>query len=158
MATFEEQTKCVVEALFFDLLNEDETEYRSLETDWGGPAQPAGELPAHFDPVVIASRLRQIGDRCNLEFEKVSSEALAEVLQGKMQKFGAAVDYFSRIWSAQNPGLAFEMAVLSVSVKLLMHVAKKVPSMVHPNQLVEVINGNSQVRSYIEAHGGWVRM
>ncbi|NWX20394.1 B2L15 protein, partial [Aegotheles bennettii] len=170
MATFEEQTKCVVEALFFDILNEDETEYRSLETDWGGPAQPAGELPAQFDPVVIASRLRKIGDRCNLEFEKVSSEALAEVLKGKvkflklfprcfqMQKFGDAVDDFSRIWSAQNPGLAFEMAVLSVSVKLLMHVAKKVPAMVHPNQLVEVINGNSQVRSYIEAHGGWVRM
>ncbi|NXS39028.1 B2L15 protein, partial [Balaeniceps rex] len=168
MATFEEQTQCVVEALFLDLLGEDGSDYRSLETDSGEPLQSAGEPPTKFDPVVVASRLRQIGDQCNMDFERVSSEALAEVLKGKklklpsqclqMEKFGAAVDFLSRSWSAQNPELVYERAFLSVSVKLLMHVAKKVPAMVCPSQLTEVINGNSQVRSYIEACGGWVRM
>ncbi|NWX48482.1 B2L15 protein, partial [Steatornis caripensis] len=168
MATFEEQTECVVEALFSDLLGEDESDCRSLETDSGEPVQSAGERPTKFDPVVIASRLRRMGDQCNMDFEKVSSEALADVLKGKklkppsrclqMEKFGAAVDSLSRSWSDQNPELVYERAFLCVSVKLLMHVAKKVPAMVYPNQLIKVINGNSQVRSYIEACGGWVRM
>ncbi|XP_076214040.1 bcl-2-like protein 15 [Aptenodytes patagonicus] len=155
MATFEEQTECIVEALFSDLTGEDGSDCRSLETDSGDPVQSAGEPPTRFDPVVVASRLRQMGDQCNMDFEKVSSEALAEVLKGKMEKFGAAVDSLSRSWSNQNPELVYERVFLSVSVKLLMHVAKKVPSMVQPSQLINVINGNSQVRSYIEACGGW---
>ncbi|KAF1461153.1 Bcl-2-like protein 15, partial [Pygoscelis antarcticus] len=168
MAPFEEQTECIVEALFSDLSGEDGSDCRSLETDWGDPVQSAGESPTRFDPVVVASRLRRMGDQCNMDFEKVSSEALAEVLKGKklrlpsrclqMEKFGAAVESLSRSWSNQNPELVYERVFLSVSVKLVMHVAKKVPSLVQPSQLINVINGNSQVRSYIEACGGWVRM
>ncbi|NXI35466.1 B2L15 protein, partial [Galbula dea] len=158
MATFEEQTACVVQALFSDLFDGDESDCRSLETDSGEPARSAAEPPTTFDPVMVASRLRQMGDQCNLEFEKVSSDVLAEVLKGKMEKFGAAVDSLSRMWSAQNPELIYERAFLCISVKLLIHVAKIVQSVVHPSQLISVINGNSQVRNYIEAHGGWVRM
>ncbi|KFQ73164.1 Bcl-2-like 15, partial [Phaethon lepturus] len=116
--------------------------------------QSAGEPPIKFDPIVVTSRLRWMGDQCNMDFERVSSEALAAVLKGKMEKFGAAVGSLSRSWSDQNPELVYERAFLCVSVKLLMHVAKKVPAMVHPNELIEVINGNSQVRNYIEACGG----
>ncbi|XP_010117255.1 PREDICTED: bcl-2-like protein 15, partial [Chlamydotis macqueenii] len=86
MATFEEQTACVVEALFSDLLGEDESDYRSLETDSGGPVPSAGQPPTRFDPVVVASRLRQMGDQCNMDFERVSSEALTEVLMGKVKR------------------------------------------------------------------------
>lgn len=73
-----------------------------------------------------------------------------------MEKFGAAVDSLSRSWSDQNPEMVYERAFLSVSVKLMMHILKKVPSMFHPSQLITVINGNAQVKNYIEAHGGWV--
>uniref|UniRef100_A0A8B9M6U1 BCL2 like 15 n=1 Tax=Accipiter nisus TaxID=211598 RepID=A0A8B9M6U1_9AVES len=117
--------------------------------------QLAEEPRTRFDPVVVASRLRQMGDQCNMDFERVSSEALAEVLKGKMEKFEAAVDSLSRSWSDQNPELVYERVFLSVSVKLLMYVAKKVPAMVHPNQLIKVINGNFRVRNYIEDCGGW---
>ncbi|KAM7082563.1 bcl-2-like protein 15 [Ciconia maguari] len=115
----------------------------------------AGEPPAGFDPVVVASRLRRMGDQCNVDFERVSSEALAEVLKGKMEKFGAAVESLSRSWINQNPELVYGRVFLSVSVKLLMHLAKKVSDKVNHKQLSEVINGNSQVRSYIEDCGGW---
>ena len=50
------------------------------------PVQSAGEPPTTFDPVVVASRLRRMGDQCNLDFERVSSEALAEVLKGKVKR------------------------------------------------------------------------
>ncbi|NXV17835.1 B2L15 protein, partial [Cepphus grylle] len=162
MATFEKQTECVVNALFLDLLGDDESDCRNLETDSEGD-----ELKT-FDAVVIASRLRQMGDQCNMDFERVSSEALAEVLEGEvkhtlscpalMENFGAAVDSLSRSWSDRNPELVYERAFLCVSAKLLMYLFKKVPAMVHPSYLIRAINGNSQVRNYIEAHGGWVRM
>ncbi|NXP03129.1 B2L15 protein, partial [Thinocorus orbignyianus] len=170
MLTFEEQTERVVKALFEDLLCEDESACRGLETDSEGKAWD--DPDASFDPVVVASRLRQIGDQCNIDFERVSSEALAEVLRGKvkhplpscprlqplMEKFEAAVDSVIRSWSDRNPGLAYEGAFLSVSVKLLMHLAKKAPNMLHPRYFIGMINGNSRVRNYIEARGGWVRM
>ncbi|NXV39870.1 B2L15 protein, partial [Rissa tridactyla] len=162
MATFEKQTECVVNALFSDLLGDDESDCRNLETD------SEGDDLKTFDAAVIASRLRQMGDRCNMDFEHISSEALAEVLKGEklkllsrclqMEKFGAAVDSLSRSWSDQNPELVYESAFLCVSAKLLMYLLKKVPAMVHPSYLIRAINGNSQVRNYIEAHGGWVRM
>ncbi|NXN99575.1 B2L15 protein, partial [Rhinopomastus cyanomelas] len=162
MATFEEQTAFVAEALFSDLFGEDLSSCRSLETD---SASSARELPDTFDPAVIASRLRQIGDRCHLEFEKVSSDALAEVLKGKvkcsswpMEKFGAAVDSISRMWVDQHPELSYERAFLSVSVKLVTYIANKIQSVVPPSYLAQAINGNSRVRGYIEGLGGWVRM
>ncbi|NWY60683.1 B2L15 protein, partial [Chionis minor] len=167
MVTFEKQTEFIVEALFSDLTSEDESSCRSLETDSGGKTCQGRKkcCETTFDPVVIASRLRQMGDRCNVDFERVSSkEVLAEVLNGKlpsrclqMEKFGAAVETLSRSWSGQNPGLDYERVFLSVSVKLLMYVAKKIPAAVHPRHLIRVINGNPQVKNYIEAHGGWVR-
>lgn len=43
MATFEEQTKCIVEALFSDLLGEEGTDCRSLETDSEGRACAGGK-------------------------------------------------------------------------------------------------------------------
>lgn len=43
------------------------------------------EEPSGFDPVIIASRLRQIGDQCNMDFERVSSQVLHEVLMGKVK-------------------------------------------------------------------------
>ncbi|NXS98745.1 B2L15 protein, partial [Jacana jacana] len=160
MVTFEEQTERVVNALFLDLhlfpdlhLGEDESDCWSLETDSEGD-----NLDVSFDPVVVASHLRQIGDQCNMDFEPVSSEALAQVLRGEMENFGAAVDSLIRSWSDRNPELVYERAFLSVSVKLLMHLAKKVPGMLHPRYLIGAINGNSQVRNYILARGGWVRM
>ncbi|NXG38020.1 B2L15 protein, partial [Dromaius novaehollandiae] len=128
--------------------------------------QSAEETPSNFDPVVIASRLRSIGDECNIDFEN-SSQVVAEVLKGKLklsfwclqiEKFEAAVDSLSRRWSNQNPELCYERAFLTISVKLAMCIAKKVPAVVHHIPLVELINGNSRVRSYIESCGGWVSM
>ncbi|XP_061869298.1 bcl-2-like protein 15 isoform X2 [Colius striatus] len=124
-------------------------------TTWELVAVSQSGPPTTFDPVLIASCLRQIADRCNVDFERVSSQPLAEVLQGETEKFGAAVESISRSWSKQNPELAYEIAFLSVSVKLLIYVVKKTSFVIRPNQLTDVINGNRQVRNYIEARGGW---
>ncbi|KAM8795944.1 bcl-2-like protein 15 [Eudromia elegans] len=124
MSTFEKQTEYIVKALFSDLLNEEECVFRCLENDSGESEQYAEETPSNFDPVIIASRLRSIGDQCNVDFEN-SSHVVAEVLEGKAEKFGAAVDSLSRSWSNQNPEFCYERAFLAISVKLAMYIAKK---------------------------------
>ncbi|XP_015740702.1 bcl-2-like protein 15 [Coturnix japonica] len=157
MRSFEEQTACIVEALFDDLLNEDGAHFRSLQTDSGGSVQ-SEEEPSDFDPVIIASRLRQIGDQCNMDFERISSQILRDVLMGKVEKFGAAVDSLCKRWSDQNPELVYERAFLSVSVKLMMFILKKGAANFNPGHLVKAINENTQVKNYIEARGGWEKL
>ncbi|XP_065596267.1 bcl-2-like protein 15 [Cyrtonyx montezumae] len=158
MRTFEEQTACIVEALINDLLNEDGVSFRCLQTDSGGSVQVEEEQPSDFDPVIIASRLRQIGDQCNMDFERVSSQDVHEVLTGKVEKFGAAVESLSRRWSDQNPELLYERAFLSISVKLMVYILKKGVAMADPSHLIKAINQNAQVKNYIEACGGWEKL
>uniref|UniRef100_A0A8D0GZZ7 BCL2 like 15 n=1 Tax=Sphenodon punctatus TaxID=8508 RepID=A0A8D0GZZ7_SPHPU len=154
--TFEEQTECVVKALLSGLLENEEISFRSLKADSAGRSLPAAASDAStFDPVVIASRLRVLGDLYNEDLEQPAQQLIAEVTKGKVEQFGATVDSLSKIWSTLNPGLGYERAFLAVSVKLFVYLAQKVPSVVSRLQLADIINGNRQVRGYIEAHGGW---
>uniref|UniRef100_A0A8C3HPJ5 BCL2 like 15 n=1 Tax=Chrysemys picta bellii TaxID=8478 RepID=A0A8C3HPJ5_CHRPI len=145
--TFEEQTECIVEALLSDLLGEDEWfASRSLETDSFADSST-------FDSVIIASRLRRLGDQYNEDLEQPARRVIAEMAKGK--EFGVMVDSLSKSWSSLNPGLGYERAFLAVSVKLLAYLSRKVPAVARQIQLVELINGNREVRGYIETRGGW---
>ncbi|XP_019369643.1 PREDICTED: bcl-2-like protein 15 [Gavialis gangeticus] len=111
------------------------------------------EGPSTFDPVVIASRLRMLGDMYNQDLEGPAQQVITGMTSGKVEAFRAAVESLSRSWSSQNPELGYERALLSVSVKLGMYVAQKIPAV--KEQLVELINRNRQVRGYIQNQGGW---
>ncbi|XP_043356264.1 LOW QUALITY PROTEIN: bcl-2-like protein 15 [Dermochelys coriacea] len=170
--TFEEQTECIVEALLSDLLGEDEgTAFHSLETDSfsesgaGYTAFPCSlsavlelqlsagaEASSTFDSVIIASHLRRLGDEYNEDLERPAQRI---VVEGKVEEFGVMVDSLSKSWSSLNPELGYERAFLAVSVKLLVYLSQKVPAMARQIQLVELINGNREVRAYIETRGGW---
>uniref|UniRef100_A0A8C3RV79 BCL2 like 15 n=1 Tax=Chelydra serpentina TaxID=8475 RepID=A0A8C3RV79_CHESE len=159
--TFEEQTECIVEALLSDLLGEDEWTFRSLETD-SFESRAEHQLSARveasstFDSVIIASRLRRLGDEYNEDLEQPAQRIIAELAKGKVEEFGVMVDSLSKSWSSRNPELGYESAFLAVSVKLLVYLSRKVPAVARRIQLVELINGNREVRGYIETHGGWV--
>ncbi|TFK04249.1 Zona pellucida sperm-binding protein 3 [Platysternon megacephalum] len=161
--TFEEQTECIVEALLSDLLGEDEwAAFRSLETDSFAESHTECELSAGaeasstFDSVIIASRLRRLGDQYNEDLEQSAQRIIAEVAKGKVEEFGVMVDSLSKTWSSLNPELGYERAFLAVSVKLLAYLSRKVPAVARRIRLVELINGNREVRGYIETRGGWV--
>uniref|UniRef100_A0A8C8SH49 BCL2 like 15 n=1 Tax=Pelusios castaneus TaxID=367368 RepID=A0A8C8SH49_9SAUR len=160
--SFEEQTECIVGALLADLLGQDESiAFRSLETDSSDvfdaelrSCATAG-VSSTFDPAIIASRLRRLGDLYNEDLKEPAQRVVAEMVKGKVEEFGATVDSLSKSWSSLNPELGYERAFLAVSVKLLMYLAQKVPAVVTQIQLVELINGNHEVRGYIENQGGW---
>ncbi|XP_074791947.1 bcl-2-like protein 15 [Natator depressus] len=160
--TFEEQTECIVEALLTDLLGEDEgTAFHSLETDSFAEScaelqlSAGAEASSTFDSVIIASHLRRLGDEYNEDLERPAQHIIAEVAKGKVEEFGVMVDSLSKSWSSLNPELGYERAFLAVSVKLLVYLSRKVPAVARQIQLVQLINGNREVRGYIETRGGW---
>nr|XP_025038264.1 bcl-2-like protein 15 isoform X2 [Pelodiscus sinensis] len=154
--TFEEQTEYIVEALLSGLLGEDEkVAFRCLETDSVTESSTESEASSAFDPTIIASRLRNLGDQYNEDLEQPAQRVIAGVTKGKVEEFGAMVDSLSKAWSSQNPELSYERAFLAVSVKLLAYLVRKVPTVATQLHLEELINGNREVRGYIQAHGGW---
>ncbi|XP_034270164.1 bcl-2-like protein 15 [Pantherophis guttatus] len=117
---------------------------------------PAVDSASSFDPVDIAILLRSIRDQYKTEMEGQVQAVLAEESITKIKKFGEVAESLSRNWSSQTPGLEPERAFLAVVVKLFEKLIKKTHGdKGQINILMETINGNPEVRGYIERQGGW---
>ncbi|XP_062835772.1 bcl-2-like protein 15 isoform X2 [Anolis carolinensis] len=139
--TFEEQTKLIVEELLCD--NSGAT-FRSLHAS--ASRSDTDSSASSFDPKAIASTLRELGDKFNVEVE---SQAQAIVGQSNMlEKFKEIADSLSR-----KAALEYGKAFLAVSVKLFLCLAQSTE--VEPHLLAQAINDNHAVRDYIENKGGW---
>nr|XP_056700826.1 bcl-2-like protein 15 [Euleptes europaea] len=154
--TFEEQTEKIVKALLSDFLEEKPPICLPLISQPANvPEEAAGGATSTFDPVTIASRLEHIGDHINRDLNPHVHVLAAEMVEGKVVKFGEMVESISKEWSSHVPGLEYERAFLAVSVRLFKGLVEKIPSVASATLLIGLINGNAHVRSYIEEHGGW---
>ncbi|KAJ6657950.1 hypothetical protein lerEdw1_001740 [Lerista edwardsae] len=106
-----------------------------------------------FDPVAIAHHLQKVADKYNVDLNEPVRNIIAETANKQVEKFGETVESLIKTWP--NPyELPYEKAFLVLSVKLFVHLAQKV-SNIAPNLLTRAINGNPEVRQYIESQGGW---
>ncbi|XP_034270165.1 bcl-2-like protein 15 isoform X1 [Pantherophis guttatus] len=158
--TFEEQTEQIVEALFTTLCLREpwgQVADRCLELHSGNEVRAqAGDSASNFDPVGIAKLLQSTGDQYNAEIEGQVQAVIVEETRKEIKKFREAVESLSRNWSSQTPGLEPERAFLIVAVKLFVKFINKTDGdngLI--NILTETINGNPEVRGYIERQGGW---
>ncbi|XP_026568710.1 bcl-2-like protein 15 [Pseudonaja textilis] len=153
--TFEEQTERIVEALF--------TKFCSKKSQVTGRClQLQSEIKAHeqgsassFNPVDIADSLKSLGDKYNAEIESHVQAVIAEESIRKIKKFGEVTESLSRNWISQTPGLEPERVFLAAAVKLFVKFMKKTGDKGQINILTETINGNPELRGYIERQGGW---
>ncbi|KAG8131990.1 hypothetical protein E2320_009882 [Naja naja] len=157
--TFEEQTEQIVEALFTNLCLKkqlfEETD-RCLELQSEKKVYEQGSASG-FNPAHIARTLQSLGDQYNIEIESHVQAVIAEESIRKIKKFGEVAESLSRNWISQTPGLEPERAFLAAAVKLFVKFMKKTDGdRSQINILTETINGNPEVRGYIERQGGWV--
>lgn len=151
--TFEEQTECIVNCLLqeFSGVEEHRADNRMFcgdETDSGGACS--------FDEVIIAGRLRELGDKFNGDLEASTRNIAETSLEQETQtKLKDVVESLSKTWCAQDSSLVYERAFLGVSVKLLLYMAKKSPEMktMMRTTITNLINHGLQ--EYIQSQGGW---
>nr|XP_060628580.1 bcl-2-like protein 15 [Anolis sagrei ordinatus] len=143
--TFEEQTKQIVEELLCESDSSGAT-FRSLKATPSKDDTVSDSSASSFDPKAIASTLRELGDKFNVEVES-QAEAILEQ-SNMLEKFKEIADSLSR-----KAALEYGRAFLAVSVKLFLCLAQS--GEVEPDLLTQAINDNHAVRDYIEKQGGW---
>ncbi|XP_073681403.1 bcl-2-like protein 15 isoform X1 [Garra rufa] len=142
----QKQTYDVIHCLFQNELDVD-----MLETD--GP-----EDADSFDPVKIASKLRELGDDYD---EKVIQPLMKNVQKAAANQvvtvFSDSVDSLCKMWVVERAEVSSEKQLLKAAITLGLFIKKSCPDM---NNVVEVaMMGfvNNRLTNWITEQGGWVR-
>ncbi|KAK3536930.1 hypothetical protein QTP86_027057 [Hemibagrus guttatus] len=136
---FEQQTSDILCCFF---------EESYLETDSGND----------FDPVKIATQLRQLGDHYD--------ETVIQPLMRKVQKadadqaadvFNNSVDSLCKMWVAERPEIASEKHLLKATMALSLYMKRNCPDLsTHVRGAITNII-NNRLGNWIMQQGGWER-
>ncbi|XP_072571729.1 bcl-2-like protein 15 [Paramormyrops kingsleyae] len=141
------QTGWIVKCLFDE---EGEVQDRNLiESD------SPGDDP--FDPVIIAEKLRELGDKYEESVIQPLLKKLQETPENQVATvFNEGVDCLCQTLSYQ--GLAPEVLLLRAAVMLGMGVKRKLPSLVGTVESAMVNLLNRRLVTWIQQQGGWDRV
>ncbi|XP_029429984.1 bcl-2-like protein 15 [Rhinatrema bivittatum] len=154
MRPFEEQTECIVKALLAELLGEnEEASFRQLQSDSLGGNESDEDT---FDPQLIATQLRDMGDRINKEIKEHMKQLTQDWGNEKVVlDFPEACTTISNTWTARHPEAASEMSLLSVTVALVKYVVNRAPQLREKVASAMTTFINSKLTSHIQSLGGW---
>ncbi|XP_035245173.1 bcl-2-like protein 15 [Anguilla anguilla] len=141
------QTRLIVSCFFEE---DGSIEDRGLiEPDGVGDDDP-------FDPVLIADKLRELGDDYD---EKVIQPLINKVQKAAKDQmataFGDCVDSLCKSWMADGPEVTQEKQLLKASVMLGLYVKKKCPDLRGAVQDAMANFLTTRLGSWVSQQGGW---
>ncbi|XP_031682969.1 uncharacterized protein LOC116374427 [Oncorhynchus kisutch] len=120
--------------------------YRDIESD--GPGDDD-----EFDPVVIADKLRELGDDFDVKFIQPHIRKLQQAVADKVvEEFARTVD---SLCAAQRAEVAPEMQLLRASMALGLYVKKTCPDLRATIQSCMTAFINTRLAGWITQQGGW---
>ncbi|KAI1893126.1 hypothetical protein AGOR_G00140700 [Albula goreensis] len=143
----QDQTYRIVLCLFDDQYAENRGFANDLQTD--------GDDDDSFDPVIIADKLREIGDEIQETVIWKFKNDLQNAARGQVEKvFSSAVDTLCKSWVTEGE-VAPEKHLLKASVMLGLYVKKNCPDMVTAVQSAMTTFLNTRVAPWVAQQGGW---
>ncbi|XP_055774015.1 bcl-2-like protein 2 isoform X2 [Salvelinus fontinalis] len=144
----EQQTFDIISCFFEEEQNRicNRKVYGSIESD--GPGDGDG-----FDPVVIADKLRELGDDFDVKFIQPHIRKLRQAVADKaVEEFARSVD---SLCAAQGAEVAPEMQLLRASMALGLYVKKTCPDLRATIQSCMTAFINTRLAGWINQQGGW---
>ncbi|XP_066559765.1 bcl-2-like protein 15 [Amia ocellicauda] len=151
----EQQTLLIVHFLF-----EEPTESnRCLMRDEGMVADSTDDSDT-FDPVLIAEKLRTLGDDYNEKvikphMDKFVKEARTAAVDKVTEAFCSTVDSMGQVWAAESGSIRQEKYLLKATVMLGLYASKNCPNLSRPIQAAVTQFLNTRLGSWISGQGGW---
>ncbi|XP_023993005.1 bcl-2-like protein 15 isoform X1 [Salvelinus sp. IW2-2015] len=106
-----------------------------------------------FDPVVIADKLRELGDDFDVKFIQPHIRKLQQAVADKaVEEFARSVD---SLCAAQGAEVAPEMQLLRASMALGLYVKKTCPDLRATIQSCMTAFINTRLAGWINQQGGW---
>ncbi|KAM8868501.1 bcl-2-like protein 15 [Synchiropus picturatus] len=152
-AQLESQTSQIIQCLFRDenekLKCRQATDH-DLETD--GPEDP------NFDPVVVADKLRAIGDTLDAraDFQTALSKMMKATVEKELKEaFSGGVDAVVQAHGLSQAEVAPEMLLIKVSVAFGLYIKKCCPELKRKAQSAMTGYLNERVGAWVAEQGGW---
>ncbi|XP_018926370.1 bcl-2-like protein 15 isoform X2 [Cyprinus carpio] len=144
-AEIQKQTCVVIHCLL-----QNEQYFDMVETD--GPGDENS-----FDPVKIASKLRELGDDYD---ERVIQPLMKNVQKAAADQvvtaFSDSVDSLCQMWVVERAEVASEKQLLKAAITLGLFMKKNCPDMMNVAEVALMGFVNNRLTSWIAEQGGWV--
>ncbi|RVE72466.1 hypothetical protein OJAV_G00040280 [Oryzias javanicus] len=149
------QTDQIVHFLFAD---EEEIQARIFDDGIECDGEGSEEHEDNFDPVLVAEKLRAIGDALNQEacFVDVLTDLKKAAAKEAVEAvFSRSVEVLCETHGAMAAEVAPEIQLIKASVALGVYVAKKAPELKSKVQSALSSFLNTRVGGWIAQQGGW---
>uniref|UniRef100_W5MXP7 BCL2 like 15 n=1 Tax=Lepisosteus oculatus TaxID=7918 RepID=W5MXP7_LEPOC len=154
---FKQQTSSVIQCLF----EEPVLKAKSLVFEDTVVADGVGDEEDSFDPVIIADKLRQLGDDYNEKvikphMDKFLNQARSAAAEQAALAFSDAVESLCKSWPSEGAEVRQEKYLLKASVTVGLYAYKKCPNLSETIQNVLTQFVETRLGSWIVQQGGWV--
>lgn len=151
------QTREIITHLLAD---DEETDDRNVAFAHG-VVEADGPEDDHFDPVVIADRLRTVADALNEDYRfqaALSELKRAAAEEAAVEAFSHGVDALFQSQVAQQAEISPEMQLIKASVAFGLHVKKCCPDLKATVQGAMTAFLNRRVGTWVTQQGGWEKV